>query len=160
MRKPNLEYAENLIRKAEDLVSISEKALAGVLYSNVIANCQEAIELSAKAIFKIMGLDFPKEHQLLFEKEGKEEIKEVTKKLLSMEFPKYFIYKDELPRVIFLSYFWHRFYTIAKYGISELNLPPDRLFKKEEAELALNHAKLCVRIAENLLYAKKDEVKT
>jgi len=155
-----LEYAENLVKKAGNLLSRSEEELKGYFpsYSNIIANCQTAIELSAKAVFKIMGLDFPKEHQLLFERGKKgDEVKKVTKELLSKEFPKYFIYKKELPRLIFLTYFWHRFYTIAKYGIDELDIPPDKLFKKEDAELAIEHAKFCVRIADNLLTHKRGE---
>ena len=82
---------------------------------------------------------------------------EKTKELLSKEFPKHFAYKDELPRLIFLTYFWHRFYAIAKYGIDELNIPPDKLFKREEAELAVNHAKNCVDVAHNLFIHKESE---
>jgi len=147
-------YAENLIRKAEDSLSEAKEGLKRYApsYSNIIANCQNAIELSAKAIFKLMDLEFPKYHQLLFEqkKEGKE-IRESVKKLFQSNFPKYFAYKEELPRVVFLTYFWGQFYAIAKYGIDELNLSPDELFKKEDAELAVNHAELCVRVANNLL---------
>jgi len=158
--KKHLEYAKNLIDKAEKLLSKAEEELKehSPSYSNVIADCQTAIELSAKAVFKIMGLDFPKEHQLLFERGKKgEEVKKVTKELLSKEFPEYFAYKEELPRLIFLTYFWYRFYTIAKYGIDELNIPPDKLFKKEDAELAVNHAKRCVDIVNNLLIWKESE---
>ena len=104
-----------------------------------------------------MGLDFPKEHQLLFERGKKEEVKKVTKDLLSKEFPKHFVHREELPRLIFLTYFWHRFYTIAKYGIDALNIPPDKLFKKEDAELAVKHAKHCMEIAKILLICKECE---
>ena len=161
MTRTRLEYAKNLIDKAKNLLSKAEEELKEIFpsYSNIIANCQTAIELSAKAVFKIMDLDFPKEHQLLFErgKRGGEEVKEVTKKLFSKKFPKYFAYKEELPRLIFLTYFWHRFYTIAKYGIDELNIPPDKLFEKEDAKLAIEHAKFCVKIANNLLIHKSSE---
>ena len=162
MINSHLDYARNLINKAKNLFSKSEEELKGLFpsYSNIIANCQTAIELSAKAIFKIMNLDFPKDHQLLFERGKKgEEVKRVTKELLLKEFPKYFVYKEELPRLIFLTYFWHRFYTIAKYGLAELNVPPDKLFRKEDAELAINHAKRCVNVADNLLMCKENEEK-
>jgi len=102
-----------------------------------------------------MGLDFPKLHQLLVEKKRGKEILENVKKLLQSDFPKYFAYKEELPRVVFLTYFWAQFYPIAKYGIDELNLPPDELFKKEEAELAVSHAELCVKVANDLLNQKE-----
>ncbi|OYT57297.1 MAG: hypothetical protein B6U76_01375 [Desulfurococcales archaeon ex4484_217_2] len=160
MMSTHLEYAKNLIDKAENFLSKSEEELKRALpsCSNIIANCQTTIELSAKAVFKIMGLEFPKEHQLLFERGEKgEKVKKAAKELLSKEFPKYFAYREELPRLIFLTYFWHRFYTIAKYGIDELNIPPDKLFKKEDAELAIKHARVCINIANNLLINKMGE---
>ena len=96
--------------------------------------------------------------QLIEGEEGK--IYEETKKLLNKEFPKYFAYKEDIPRMVFLTYFWSEFYTLAKYGIEELNLSPDRLFKEEDARLALKHAELCIDIADSLLMWKKQEVKS
>ena len=155
MAKTSLEYPENLIKKAKDLVSNAEEEIKNysTSYSNVISWCQTAIELSGKAILKIMGLDFPRKHQLLFGKKG--EINPLVKTLLQKNFPKYFLYKDEIPRVIFLTYFWYNFHTLAKYGIDEI--PPDKLFIKEDAELALKHAKDCIKVADNLLIQKKVE---
>lgn len=151
----SLKYPQNLIRKAKNLVSKAEEELKGysASYSNVISLCQTAIELSGKAIFKIMGLEFPKEHQLLFERGG--DIKPVVKELLQKKFPKYFAYPEDIPRVIFLTYFWYNFHTLAKYGINDI--PPDKLFIREDAELALKHAKDCVKVADNLLTQKEVE---
>jgi HEPN domain-containing protein len=104
-----------------------------------------------------MGLDFPRSHQLLFERREKGKIREVVKRLLESEFPRHFAYKENLPRVIFLTYFWGQFYTIAKYGIEELEVSPEKLFEKEDAELAVKHADLCVRVASNLLTQKNIE---
>ncbi|MEN4005961.1 MAG: HEPN domain-containing protein [Methanobacteriaceae archaeon] len=160
MMSKRLEYSEDLIKKADNLLSKSEEELKGYAqsYSNIIANCQTAIELSAKSIFKTMGMDFPKEHQLLF-KRKKGKVMEEVRELLSKQFPEYFTQKHELPRILFLTYFWHEFYTIAKYGISELDMPPDKLFEKEDAELAISHAKYCVNIANTLLMYKENEEK-
>ncbi|MBO3753998.1 MAG: hypothetical protein FGF53_03860 [Candidatus Brockarchaeota archaeon] len=67
----SLEYAEGLIRKARDLVSKAGGELNKYGdYSNIVLWCQEAIELCGEATFKIMGLEFPKEHQLLFAQKG------------------------------------------------------------------------------------------
>jgi HEPN domain-containing protein len=107
---------------------------------------------------KIMNLDFPREHQLLFKRgKGGKKLSEEFKELLKKEMPKYFSYKDRLPRLIFLTYFWHEFYTIGKYGIGKLNIPPDQLFKREDAELALKHAELCLKVADDLLLQKNLE---
>ncbi len=162
----SLEYAKALIEKAEHLVSRGEEELkkgVSIPYSNVISWCQRAIELSGKAIFKIMGLDFPKEHQLLFEKKkkAKEEKRgdiEPVKKLLQKvqeEFPGYLRLDKAILRVIFLTYFWYNFHTIATYGVNDIS--PDEFFHREDAELALKHAKDCLSDVNRLLYSKKGE---
>jgi HEPN domain-containing protein len=151
----SLEYPEDLIKKSRSLVSSAEEELKGYgSYSNVILWCQTAIELSGKAIFKIMGLDFPKEHQLMLEKRN--DMRPEVKELLRKDFPKFFD-KDKVPRMLFLTYFWSEFYTVAKYGVG--NIPPDKLFTREDAELALKHAKDCVNVADELLFKKKTEEK-
>jgi len=57
-------YTENLIGKAMGFLSEAKEGLEkySLSYSNIIANCQNAIELSTKAIaiFILMGLDFQK----------------------------------------------------------------------------------------------------
>ncbi len=154
--KANLEYADDLIRKAKNHIEKAEEEIKRFLssHSDIISWCQTAIELSGKAIFKIMGLEYPRDHQLLLERRG---IREEVKELLKKEFPKYFYRKDDIPRVLFLTYFWHNFYTLAKYGIEELDFPPDKLFGREDAELALKHAKECVAVADDLLIFKRTE---
>jgi len=155
----HLEYAENLVRKAESYLSQAKGEIKEVLpsYSNIVSLCQLAIELSGKAIFKVMDLEYPREHQLLLEK-NKRELMQATLELFRKEFPKYFAYKEEIPRVIFLTYFWYNFRTLANYGLGDL--PPDRFFTKDEAELALKHAERCVSVAQSLLDAKRAEVRS
>ncbi len=150
-----LEYSENLVEKARNLVENAEKELQKCFgtCSNVVLSCQQATELCAKAIFKATGLDFPKEHQLLFDQRKK--VRPEVIELLKKEFPKNFVYRDKIPRIIFLTYFWHSFYAIAKYGLNDANIPPDKLFSREDAELALKHAKECIEVADNLLIQKE-----
>ncbi|MEM4913411.1 MAG: HEPN domain-containing protein [Desulfurococcaceae archaeon] len=151
----DLKYAENLFEKARKLVSRIRDELKSYYpsYSNVIALCQNAIELCGKAIYKLMGVEFPWEHQLLFDEKGK--IAQQFKELLSKEFPRNFAYRNEIPRVIFLSYFWYRFGVIARYGIEEAGIPPDKLFTRKEAEPAVEHAEECLRVAQSLLSLKR-----
>jgi HEPN domain-containing protein len=155
-----LKYAEDLIRKATKLLEEAKRESESYSSSpsNVVINCQQCIELSAKAVMKIMDLDFPREHQLLFRvQKGSKKLSEEFKELLKKEMPKHFSYQEELPRLIFLTYFWHEFYTIGKYGIDELDISPDELFKKEDAELAVKHAEFCLRVASDLHIQKKLE---
>ena len=162
MEMNSLDYSADLIRKAKDHLSTAKEGIKKILisHSNIIVECQAAIELSTKAVFKLMGLDFPRKHQLLFKREKEGKIYGETKELLSKGFPRYFAYKEDIPRMVFLTFFWSEFYTLAKYGIEELNLSPDKLFKEEDARLALKHAELCVDIADSLLMWKKQEVKS
>ncbi|MEM0235814.1 HEPN domain-containing protein [Thermofilum sp.] len=155
----DLKYAENLVEKARGFVSRARDELKSYnpSYSNAVALCQNAIELCGKAIYKLMGMEFPREHQLLFEREGK--VAQQFKELLSKEFPRFFSYRDEIPRVVFLSYFWHRFGVIARYGIEEAGIPPDKLFTEKEAKLAVEHAEECLRVAQSLLGLKRIEKK-
>jgi HEPN domain-containing protein len=71
--KENLEYANGLIIKAINLFlkAYEEFKKDYPIYSNVISLCIEAMELAVKAIFKIKELEYPKEHQLLFNKKGR-----------------------------------------------------------------------------------------
>jgi hypothetical protein len=50
-----------------------------------------------------------------------------------LEFPKLYLYLK----------FWSTFYTVAKYGLEKIGVGPEKLFGKEEAELALKHADKC-----------------
>jgi hypothetical protein len=54
------------------------------------------------------------------------------------------------PRVFLFANFWAEFYIKAKYGLETLQVPPDKLFEKEEAELALKHADECYYAASQL----------
>jgi hypothetical protein len=69
----NLEYANGLINKAINLFLKAYEELKKdyPIYSNVISLCIDAMELAVKAIFKIKELEYPKEHQLLFNKKGR-----------------------------------------------------------------------------------------
>jgi HEPN domain-containing protein len=145
--KENLEYANGLINKAINLFLKAYEELKKdyPIYSNVISLCIDAMELAVKAIFKIIELEYPKEHQLLYDKEGK--IFSVTKELLQRVSSEYPYFKDSIVRVISLTHDWHNCRTKAKYGIPELNIPPDKLFTKNDAEKALRDALECISTA-------------
>ncbi|MGD9161096.1 MAG: hypothetical protein PVG39_21950 [Desulfobacteraceae bacterium] len=65
----------------------------------------------------------------------------------------------DLPRLLFLVNFWSQFYIAAKYGFEAGNLASAKdLFKKEEAEIALLHAKECYNAVSQLRYLGKDKM--
>jgi hypothetical protein len=74
----------------------------------------------------------PKEHKF-DEKEFEEILTKIPGTLEYFEFHKLYLY----------SKFWGNFYTIAKYGFEKLGIGAEKLFGKEEADLAQNHADKC-----------------
>ncbi|MGB9760039.1 MAG: HEPN domain-containing protein, partial [Thermoproteota archaeon] len=108
-------------------------------YPESISASQECIELSIKAIFLLLQKEYPKKHE--FEEEEFEAILEkVPEKLKYLDFPKLYLY----------SKFWLSFYTVAKYGLEKIGIGPEKLFEREEAELALKHARRCYYAASQL----------
>jgi len=88
--------------------------------------------------------------------------------LLTDSYPKKHEFKDEefeplldkvpadlryynFPRLYLLHKLWSGFYTVAKYGYDKVGTGPEKLFQKEEAELAIKHAEDCRRVADMLL---------
>lgn len=112
-----------------------EEAQANLKMSNIpesISASQECIELSIKAIFLLLTDKYPKKHEFE-EDEYVHLLKKVPKQIQFLNFGRLFI----------LSKFWSNFYTVAKYGNEKFGIGPEKLFNKEEAELALKHAKEC-----------------
>ncbi len=128
-----LKRARNKLGEARDY---SEKRWS---YPESISASQECIELSLKAIFLLVGEDYPKEHEL--------RDKEFTKVLENI--PKELEYLNWV-RVIVVSRFWSQFYTVVKYGHDRFKIGAEQLFKKEEAELAKKHAEECFQAGEAL----------
>ena len=82
---------------------------------------------------------YPKKYE--FKEEKFEAIlKKIPEKFKYLDFPKLYLY----------SKFWSNFYTVAKYGLEKLGVGADKLFEKEEAELALKHAEKCRSAATQL----------
>ena len=67
-------------------------------------------------------------------------MEDIPEKLKHLDFPKLYLY----------SKFWLSFYTVAKYGLEKIGVGPEKLFEKEEAELALKHADKCYFAANQL----------
>jgi len=64
-----------------------------------------------------------------------------------------------LPRLLFLANFWAQFYLTAKYGLEAGYLAPaQELFQKQEADLAVEHARECLNAASQLGYLSEDRL--
>jgi HEPN domain-containing protein len=132
-------------------------------YSEAIQAAQECIELSVKSILLLLDITFPRRHG--WEQDSKEftaiaeqiQKKQLIDKLTAQSLN----YIVNLPRFLFLVNFWSQFYKTAKYGFEAGYLAPAKdLFKKEESELAEQHAQECYQAASHLRYLSEDEMAT
>ena len=138
-KQKSLEMAESFLKRANNKLDEAEQHLKSWHYPESISASQECIELSIKAIFMLLQEEYPKRHEFK-EDEFEAILEKIPEKLRHLDFPKIYLY----------SKFWLNFYTVAKYGLEKLGVGPEKLFEKEEAELALKHADKCYSAASQL----------
>jgi HEPN domain-containing protein len=135
----SMNVIESFLRRARNKLDEARGHLKKFNYPESISASQECIELSVKAIFLLFQEKYPRKHEF-----DEEEFEKILKMI-----PAQLKYLD-LPKVYLYSKFWSQFYTIAKYGLEKLGVGADKLFEKEEAELALKHAERCEFVARQL----------
>ena len=141
-----LSMAESFLKRAFKKLDEAEGYVKSAVPNcpESISASQECIELSIKTMFLLLVAEYPKRHWFKDE-EFEALFGKVPEKLQYLDFPRLFLY----------SKFWSGFYEIAKYGDEKLGVGPEKLLRKEEAELALRHARECWQAAERLhSYAK------
>ena len=131
--------AESFLHRAWNKLEEARNHLKQWHFPETISSCQECIELSIKAIFLLLGEKYPKKHDFS-EEEFEEVLRKIPSELKHLEIPKLYLY----------SKFWLQFYTVAKYGLERMAVGPEKLFGKEEAELAIKHAEKCRSAASQL----------
>ncbi|MEE9175839.1 MAG: HEPN domain-containing protein [Thermodesulfobacteriota bacterium] len=128
-----LEQAQSYLRRANNKLDEARNQLQQKFnYAESVSASQECIELSIKAVFLILGEDFPKTHNF----KEQDFIKLLSKVPKDLQFYNF-------ARLYLLSEFWSSFYTTAKYGLEKLEVGADKLFTDKEANLALKHAEEC-----------------
>ncbi len=127
-----MEMAKSWLKRASNKKYEAKEQLKKFNYPESISASQECIELSIKAIFLLLQKKCPKRHEFK-EEEFRVILNKIPDRLKHLDFPKLYLY----------SKFWFTFYTIAKYGLENIGIGPEKLFEKEEAELALKHADKC-----------------
>ena len=115
-----------------------------------IMDCQIIVELSAKSIFKSLGVNPVQKHDITFDNER-------VSGLLG-RIPEGEDFTENVPRVIFLTQFWERFYTLAKYGVPEQNLSSFELMEPSDALRAVQDAEFCQETASEVFYYVLDEL--
>lgn len=138
-KKKSIEMAESFLKRSWNKVDEAKGHLKSFNYPESISASMECIELSMKAIFLLLQEKYPRRHEF-----KDEEFMKVLEKV--PEELEYF----NFPRLFLLSKFWLSLYTVAKYGQETFGIGPEKLFKKDEADLALKHAEECKSAASRL----------
>ncbi|HID30625.1 MAG TPA: HEPN domain-containing protein [Desulfobacterales bacterium] len=117
----------------------AKQHLKELRFSDSVRASRMCIELSVKSMYILLEVEFKRDHRL-DEAEYKQLMEKIPQNLSYVNFPRVFLFAN----------FWAEFYTKAKYGLETLQVPPTKLFEKQEAELALEHAKECYYAADQL----------
>lgn len=139
MKKEDLELVNSWLNRAQNKLYEAENQSKNMHYSESISASQECIELSIKSTFILLNCEYTRKHDIR-EEEFEVALKKVPEELKYLEYPKLYLY----------SKFWSYFYTIAKYGYEKMGIGADKLFEKEEAELALKHARNNINAARRM----------
>jgi len=107
-----------------------------------ITDCQVVIELSAKAIFKSFGINPVEKHEINFDNDR-------VSGLLS-RVPKEDNLHRRVTRVVFVTQFWERFYTLSKYGVPEENISSFEIMDVSDGLRALQDADFCRNVASDV----------
>ena len=111
-------------------------------------DCQLSIELAAKSMFKVAGVNHPFSHGISFDSHE-------TQGFYN-EIPDKFKRKEDIARVIFLTQFWEEFYELSKYGAPQLDVIPEMVFEVSDGERAVNDAQFSINVAKDLLVFAQD----
>jgi HEPN domain-containing protein len=139
--KKTIKMAESFLKRAWNKLDEAKNQLKSYRYPESLSASQECIEMSIKGIFLLLQEKYPKKHE--FEEEEFVALLEKVPKNPEFEYLNF-------PQLYLFSKFWSNFYTVAKYGYEKLGIGPEKLFEKEEAELALKHADKCLHAANRL----------
>lgn len=138
-KEKSMKMAESLLKRAWNKLEEARNQLKKWNHAESISASQESIELSIKATFLLLQKEYPKRHEFK-EEEFVSVLDKISKELEHLNFP----------RLYLLSKFWSNFYTVAKYGYGKFGVGPEKLFRKDEADLALKHAEECRSAASQL----------
>jgi len=128
----SFEAAESFYHRSENMRSQAKAQFEKFCYPESVSASQESMEFAIKAIFLFLQEEYPRTHEL----KDEDFLKILEKIPEELKF-------HNFPRLLLINRFWSNLYLIAKYGNEKLGIGPEKLFKKDEAELALKHADEC-----------------
>lgn len=138
--------ARTYIEQAKARLEVSKRALDEGNYPFAIRQSQECVELSLKGVLRLYGVEYPREHDVW------PVLSEVRER-----FPKWF--SDRSDRLGEISHDLAEKRGPSMYGDEEKGISPLELFRKPDAESALEGAEyvhgLCLRLFREFKAAKR-----
>ncbi|MFQ5710875.1 MAG: HEPN domain-containing protein [Candidatus Geothermarchaeales archaeon] len=121
--------AQDYLRRAEARVKDATAALRRGDHPEVIRYSQECVEISLKAVLRLVGIEYPKEHDV-------GDILEYNRDQFTQEF------REKIPHLRKISERLSSLRGPSLYGIERLGKTPSQLFDEDEAEKALEEARV------------------
>ena len=134
----NRDMAADYLEEAEISIKQAELAMNAKRYNTVVRRSQDCIEFSAKAALRLVGIEYPKEH-------------EVSDVLLSAldRFPKRF--KGGVRKMAEVSAALLPKRGLATYGDERKLVPAGKIFTRADASDAIERASEVLGVAKELL---------
>lgn len=120
--------AKDYLERARSRVIDATSALARGAYPDVVRYSQECVELSLKAVLRIVGVEYPRVH----------DVGDILE-LHADRFSDWF--RAHIPEFRRISMDLAQKRGPSLYGIEKLGKPPSEIFGEEDARRALNEAK-------------------
>ncbi|KPV61871.1 MAG: HEPN domain protein [Candidatus Bathyarchaeota archaeon BA2] len=130
--------AESYLKRAERRLRDAQRALEESYVPDAVRYCQECVEIAVKAVLRLVGIEYPKSHDLSAELS-----------LFSDRFPDWF--GAQIPRLAETMRLLTKTRGLAFYGDEERGLTPEELFSYDYAKKTLEDVKLYLDLCLKLL---------
>lgn len=134
------DMARGHIRRAEIILREAEALYVEKVWNLVVRRSQEAVGLALKGLFRYLGLEIPRVHDLGGLLRQQEERLPAS-------------VRTHLERLISISRRLSEEREISFYGDEALDVPAEALYTQSDAETALGDAKFVTKICQNALPA-------
>ena len=129
----NISMAFSYMRRAERRIKDAKRAYEESFYPDTVRYCQEAVELSVKAVLRLIGVEYPKAH----------DVSNVVK-MNENKYPIWF--REKVREIVELMRLLSKSRGLSVYGDEERGIPPEELFSKNFAFNILSRSVKCVEL--------------
>lgn len=151
-----VKQAEEILWEASALVKVIERQ--NVTTSEVIKNCQKAVECYNQAICKLLDVEFALDYEQISscsQQEIRDKLQNMIKQVHNSHMPTLFPYKEKVPKMVFLFFLWSSYRYFAENVLKGLNVSSGVMFDQEERRVAMEHTKFCHKLVKSLIDLKK-----